>query len=91
MMLLNLRNSGDDLNWSSVSGGGCVSLSFVSTCLELIGNLPVLTGQLLVGKPPSNDVTHDENETLNVSHVPVIVSEHLFFNIAEQMKWLTET
>jgi hypothetical protein len=36
MMPLNLRSSGDPLNWSAVNGGGCVSVGSAS---ERIGGL----------------------------------------------------
>jgi hypothetical protein len=89
MIPLNVLNSGVASNLAAVMGGGCVSAGvLLSPRLELIGYLPILAGQLLVGESPSNNVPHREDEALNVGHVAVVVAKRLFIEIPEEVKRL---
>ena len=88
MPLLKRLNSVVFSNCSGVkppSGGGCVSLGFVS-CRSAMRHRS--SGQLLISESVPNNASHANDEAFLVSQFSIVVPKSLLVEITEQMKWL---
>ena len=89
MIPLKSRNSGLNSNCCAVKGGGCVSLGPVSWVFRSsMCYLPILSGEMFVGKPPSDNMPHGKHKALNIGHVPIVVAKGLLVNVTKQVERL---